>query len=35
MEETGIISYRRFLVPVLLGVGWIVGCVMMIYVVFS
>ncbi|KAE8604151.1 hypothetical protein XENTR_v10014592 [Xenopus tropicalis] len=35
MEETGIMAYKKFLVPVLLGVGWIAGCVLMIYVVFS
>ncbi|XP_036350780.1 sarcoplasmic/endoplasmic reticulum calcium ATPase regulator DWORF [Ochotona princeps] len=28
-------SLSRFVVPVLLLIGWIVGCIIMVYVVFS
>ncbi|XP_027731592.1 DWARF open reading frame [Vombatus ursinus] len=28
-------TVSKFLVPVLLLIGWIVGCVVMVYVIFS
>ncbi|CAN0523656.1 unnamed protein product, partial [Rangifer tarandus platyrhynchus] len=38
--ETGAVfpteaTLSRFLVPILLLIGWIVGCIVMVYVVFS
>ncbi|XP_043378695.1 sarcoplasmic/endoplasmic reticulum calcium ATPase regulator DWORF [Caretta caretta] len=35
MAEVGEIPYSRLVVPALLMVGWIVGCVLMVYIVFS
>ncbi|XP_032643262.1 sarcoplasmic/endoplasmic reticulum calcium ATPase regulator DWORF [Chelonoidis abingdonii] len=35
MAELGAIPYSRFFVPALLVVGWIVGCALMVYIVFS
>ncbi|XP_067405552.1 sarcoplasmic/endoplasmic reticulum calcium ATPase regulator DWORF [Emydura macquarii macquarii] len=35
MAELAEIPYSRLLVPALLMVGWIVGCVLMVYIVFS
>ncbi|XP_063297089.1 sarcoplasmic/endoplasmic reticulum calcium ATPase regulator DWORF [Pelobates fuscus] len=31
----GLAEYRRLIVPALLIAGWIIGCGVMIYVVFS
>ncbi|XP_075404979.1 sarcoplasmic/endoplasmic reticulum calcium ATPase regulator DWORF [Tenrec ecaudatus] len=35
MAEKAELLSSRLLVPILLFIGWIVGCVIMIYVVFS
>ncbi|XP_053456681.1 sarcoplasmic/endoplasmic reticulum calcium ATPase regulator DWORF [Nycticebus coucang] len=35
MAEKAVSTYSHLLVPVLLLIGWIVGCVIMVYVVFS
>ncbi|XP_025070613.1 sarcoplasmic/endoplasmic reticulum calcium ATPase regulator DWORF isoform X2 [Alligator mississippiensis] len=28
-------QYSRFVIPALLVVGWIIGCALMVYIVFS
>ncbi|XP_069069413.1 sarcoplasmic/endoplasmic reticulum calcium ATPase regulator DWORF [Pleurodeles waltl] len=33
--SAGEIPYKQFIVPALLITGWIVGCAMMVYVIFS
>uniref|UniRef100_A0A8C6E0N4 Small transmembrane regulator of ion transport 1 n=1 Tax=Moschus moschiferus TaxID=68415 RepID=A0A8C6E0N4_MOSMO len=35
MAEKAEVSLSRFVVPILLLIGWIVGCIVMVYVVFS
>ncbi|KAM9697308.1 sarcoplasmic/endoplasmic reticulum calcium ATPase regulator DWORF [Muntiacus reevesi] len=35
MAEKAEATLSRFLVPILLLIGWIVGCIVMVYVVFS
>ncbi|XP_035134197.1 sarcoplasmic/endoplasmic reticulum calcium ATPase regulator DWORF [Callithrix jacchus] len=35
MAEKAESTVSRLLVPILLLIGWIVGCIIMIYVVFS
>ncbi|XP_074860377.1 sarcoplasmic/endoplasmic reticulum calcium ATPase regulator DWORF [Carettochelys insculpta] len=35
MAEPAEVQYSRFVIPALLLVGWIVGCVLMVYIVFS
>ncbi|XP_043378694.1 sarcoplasmic/endoplasmic reticulum calcium ATPase regulator DWORF isoform X1 [Chelonia mydas] len=35
LDRKGEIPYSRLVVPALLMVGWIVGCVLMVYIVFS
>ncbi|XP_030072696.1 sarcoplasmic/endoplasmic reticulum calcium ATPase regulator DWORF [Microcaecilia unicolor] len=35
MAEPGQIEYSRLIVPALLIVGWIVGCGVMVYIIFS
>ncbi|XP_045857692.1 sarcoplasmic/endoplasmic reticulum calcium ATPase regulator DWORF [Meles meles] len=35
MAEKAELPSSRLLVPILLLIGWIVGCIIMVYVVFS
>ncbi|XP_028925817.1 sarcoplasmic/endoplasmic reticulum calcium ATPase regulator DWORF [Ornithorhynchus anatinus] len=35
MAEKGEPASKNLLVPILLLIGWVVGCVVMIYVIFS
>ncbi|XP_072722914.1 sarcoplasmic/endoplasmic reticulum calcium ATPase regulator DWORF [Ciconia boyciana] len=35
MAEPAQLPLSRLVVPILLGVGWIVGCALMVYIVFS
>ncbi|XP_078522392.1 sarcoplasmic/endoplasmic reticulum calcium ATPase regulator DWORF [Lissotriton helveticus] len=35
MAEPGEMPYKQFIVPALLITAWIVGCAMMVYVIFS
>ncbi|XP_072849341.1 sarcoplasmic/endoplasmic reticulum calcium ATPase regulator DWORF [Pogona vitticeps] len=35
MAKTEAIPYTNYIVPILLLIGWIVGCVLMVYFVFS
>ncbi|XP_029473047.1 DWARF open reading frame [Rhinatrema bivittatum] len=34
-KEEGEVEYTRYIVPALLLAGWIVGCGVMVYIVFS
>ncbi|XP_026948598.1 sarcoplasmic/endoplasmic reticulum calcium ATPase regulator DWORF [Orcinus orca] len=35
MAEKAAATFSHLLVPILLLIGWIVGCIVMVYVVFS
>ncbi|XP_069330966.1 sarcoplasmic/endoplasmic reticulum calcium ATPase regulator DWORF [Eulemur rufifrons] len=35
MAEKAASTFSHLLVPILLLIGWIVGCIIMVYVVFS
>ncbi|XP_030700469.1 sarcoplasmic/endoplasmic reticulum calcium ATPase regulator DWORF [Globicephala melas] len=35
MAEKATTTFSHLLVPILLLIGWIVGCIVMVYVVFS
>ncbi|XP_062987542.1 sarcoplasmic/endoplasmic reticulum calcium ATPase regulator DWORF [Elgaria multicarinata webbii] len=35
MAETEAIPYSKYVVPTLLFIGWILGCALMVYFVFS
>ncbi|XP_024851641.1 sarcoplasmic/endoplasmic reticulum calcium ATPase regulator DWORF [Bos indicus] len=35
MAEKAEATLSRYVVPILLLIGWIVGCIVMVYVVFS